>query len=145
MKKKFFSVNINASKEKIWDILWSKGSYEEWTAVFAAGSTAVTDWQQGSKVLFTDGKGEGMVGRIAERRNNEYLSIEHLGMSKNGKEILEGPEVDPWKGAHENYTLKEQNGVTTLDVDMDMTTDMEAYFDKTWPKALDKVKEMAEA
>ena len=145
MKKKFYSAAIHAPKEKIWDILWGKGTYEEWTSAFAEGSTADTDWQQGSKVIFLDGKGEGMVGRIDKRTDNEYLSIEHLGIFKNGKEILEGPEVDPWAGAHENYTLKEENGITTLDVDMDITTDMEAYFDKTWPRALDKLKEMAEA
>jgi len=144
MKKQQYSAVIKAPKEKLWNILWGKGTYEQWTAVFSEGSTAVTDWQQGSKVLFLDGKGEGMVGKIAERRENEYLSIEHLGIVKDGKEITDGPEVNPWSGAHENYTLKEENGTTTLEVDMDITDEMKDYFDNTWPKALDKLKEMAE-
>lgn len=145
MEKKFYSASINAPKEKVWETLWSKGSYEAWTSIFAEGSTAVTDWQEGSKVLFTDGKGSGMVAKIAKRRENEYLSIEHLGMLKDGTEIMSGPEVESWSGAHENYTLKEENGVTKLDVDIDITDDMIAYFDETWPKALDKLKEIAEA
>lgn len=145
MEKKIYSTTINASRQKVWHTLWTKGSYEQWTAVFAEGSTAETDWQEGSKVLFTDGKGSGMVAKIAERRDNEYLSIEHLGMLKEGEEITSGPEVESWSGAHENYTLKEENGTTNLVVDIDITDDMIKYFDETWPKALDKLKELAEA
>ena len=145
MEKKIYSTTINASREKVWKTLWTKGSYEAWTAVFAEGSTAETDWQQGSKVLFTDGKGSGMIAKIAEKKENEYLSIEHLGILKDGKEIMEGPEVEPWSGAHENYTLSEDNGSTKLVVDMDITDDMKDYFDKTWPKALQNLKELAEA
>jgi hypothetical protein len=145
MKKRQYNVAIKAPKEKVWDILWGKGTYEEWTAVFAEGSTAETDWQEGSKVLFHDGKGEGMLAKIAKRRDNEYMGLQHLGMVTKGKEITEGPEVDSWKGAEENYTLTGENGSTQLQVDIDITEDMLDYFDKTWPKALDKLKQMAES
>lgn len=144
MIKRQYSASIKAPREKVWDILWGKDSYEEWTAVFAEGSTADTDWQEGSKVLFHDSKGDGMIAKIAKRIDNEYMGILHLGMVIKGKEITEGPEVDSWKGAEENYTLKEENGQTHLQVDIDITEDMLDYFDKTWPKAMDKLKEMAE-
>lgn len=145
MKKRQYNVTIKAPKEKLWNILWGKGSYEQWTAVFAEGSTADTDWQEGSRVLFHDGKGDGMVARIAKRRDNEFMGLQHLGMVIKGQEITEGPEVDSWKGAEENYTLTEDNGSTHLQVDIDITDDMLDYFDKTWPKAMDKLKQLAEA
>ncbi len=145
MKKRHYNVTIKAPKEKLWNILWGKGSYEQWTAVFAEGSTADTDWQEGSRVLFHDGKGDGMVARIAKRRDNEFMGLQHLGMVIKGQEITEGPEVDSWKGAEENYTLTEDNGSTHLQVDIDITDDMLDYFDKTWPKAMDKLKQLAEA
>jgi uncharacterized protein YndB with AHSA1/START domain len=145
MKRQNYNASIKAPKEKVWDTLWGKESYKQWTAAFAEGSDAITDWKEGSKVLFTDGKGEGMVARIAKRIDNEYLSLQHLGMLKDGKEITEGPEVEGWAGAEENYTLKEENGITKLDVDIDLTDKWLDYFNKTWPKALDKLKELAES
>lgn len=145
MKKRQYSAVINASREKLWNILWNKKSYEEWTSVFAEGSTVVTDWQEGSKVLFVNDKEEGMVAKITKRIDHEYMGLQHLGMVMGGKEIMEGPEVDGWKGAEENYTLTETSGGTSLKVDIDITDDMLGYFDETWPKALEKLKSMAEA
>ena len=40
--------------------------------------------------------------------------------------------------------MKTINGKTELIVDMDITDDYKDYFEKTWPKALTKVKELAE-
>jgi hypothetical protein len=44
----------------------------------------------------------------------------------------------------ENYTLTDENGKTRLAVDMDITDEYKDYFLKTWPVALEKVKELAE-
>ena len=144
MTKQEFKTTINAPKEKVWDTLWNDSTYPEWTSVFAEGSRAETDWKKGSKVLFTDGKGSGMVSRIADNRPNEYMSIEHLGYLKDGKEDLESEDVKKWAGAHENYTLKNVDGKTELIVDMDITDEYKDYFIKTWPVALEKLKEIAE-
>ncbi len=145
MERIHFTVNINAPKEKVWDILWTKGKYEAWTTVFAEGSTAITDWQQGSKVLFVDGSsGNGMVSRIEEKRENEYMSFTHLGEIKDGVEDTTSEKVKAWNGAKENYTLTENNHATTLDVEMDISPDYKDYFLTTWPKAMQSIKTMAE-
>lgn len=144
MEKHTFNVSINASPEKVWDTLWSDESYRAWTAVFAEGSTAVTDWKKGSKVLFVDGKGEGMVSTIVENKPNEFMSIKHLGTIKDGVEDLESEQTLQWAGALENYTLETKDGNTLLTVDMDITDEYKDYFLTTWPKALDKVKQLAE-
>lgn len=144
MVKKEFKITINSPREKVWDTLWNDSTYREWTSAFSEGSRAETDWKKGSKVLFLDGKGEGMVSRVAENIPNEYMSIEHLGYVQGGKEITDGPEVQAWAGAHENYTLKNNGGKTEVIVDMDITDQYLDYFEKTWPKALEKLKEVAE-
>jgi len=145
MERKSFSISVNASREKIWDVLWSDSSYRQWTSVFAEGSRAETDWKKGSKVLFHDGKGDGMVSTIIENIPNEYMSIKHLGEVKNGIEDTTSEKVKQWAGAMENYTLKEVNGKTELTVDMDIAEEYKDYFLTTWPKALEKIKELAEA
>jgi ligand-binding SRPBCC domain-containing protein len=143
MEKLNFSTTIHAPKEKVWSVLWDKDSYPKWTSVFAEGSDAISDWEEGSKILFVSG-GEGMVSRIETKRPNEFMRFEHLGMIKDNVEDTESEEVKKWAGAMEAYTLREENGKTLLAVDMDITPDFKDYFLTTWPKALEKVKELAE-
>jgi len=45
-------IDINATKEKVWDILWNDATYTQWTSIFCEGSHAVSDWKEGSKILF---------------------------------------------------------------------------------------------
>ena len=144
MEKKQFKIEIAAPKEKVWKILWGDNTYPVWTAAFAEGSQVETNWEEGSKVLFLDGKGEGMVSTIAKKIPNEFMSFKHLGTVKNGVEDLHGEKTKEWSGALENYILKTRDGKTELVVDMDMTEEFKDYFTNTWPKALDKVKQLAE-
>lgn len=145
MKREQYRATINAPKEKVWETLWSEETYPKWTAVFSEGSRAETDWKQGSKVRFLNGEGEGMVSRIVHNVPNELMSIEHLGIvQRNGNEILEGEKVRPWAGAMENYQLQMTAGKTELKVEMDVADEYEDYFQKTWPKALKKLRQLAE-
>jgi Activator of Hsp90 ATPase homolog 1-like protein len=151
MEKMNFNVVINASPEKVWKVLWTDDTYRKWTSAFAAGSYAVTDWKQGSKVLFLDGSGHGMVSKIAENRPNEYMTIEHLGEVKDGIEDTSSDRIKQWAGSHENYTLKKINlpagqaGVKTeLSIDMDITDEFKEMFSKIWPVALANVKKLSE-
>jgi Activator of Hsp90 ATPase homolog 1-like protein len=145
MEQLHYSVNINAPREKVWDTLWATGKYEKWTEVFSEGSTVETDWQEGSKVLFTDGKGSGMVSKIAANKPNEFMSFTHLGEMKDGVEDTTSEKVKQWQGCTESYTLTENNNVTKLEVDMDITPDFKDYFEKTWPKAMEAIKTLAES
>ena len=145
MEKLHFKTLINVPREKVWSVLLDDATYREWTADFMEGSYAVTDWQKGSKALFLGPGGkDGMVSRIAENLPNEFLSIEHLGEVKDGVEDTTSEKVQQWAGAHENYTLKDVDGQTELLIDCDMADDYVEMFNEMWPKALDKVKEIAE-
>ncbi|MDO6434083.1 SRPBCC domain-containing protein [Flavitalea sp. BT771] len=144
--EKEFKITIDAPREKVWNALWKNESYQQWTAPFAAGSRAETDWKKGSKVLFLDGKNSGMVSTIVDNKPNEFMSIRHLGIINNGVEDLDSAESRQWAGALENYTLRTVNGKTELIVDMEgnIPEAFVDYFVQTWPKALEKLKEIAE-
>ncbi len=144
MEKLNFKTTIAATPEKIWNILWDDETYRKWTSAFSEESHAVTDWKEGSKVLFLDGNGQGMVSRVAENRPNEYMSIEHLGEVKDGVEDTTSERVKQWAGARENYTLKKVNGKTELLIDMDINDEFKEMFSNIWPKALENVKNLAE-
>ncbi len=144
-----FKIEINAPREKVWDVLFGEKTYPIWTKAFSEGSNVETDWKKGSKALFSDGSGKGMVSRIAENVPNEFMSIEHLGMFDNGVEDYDSEHVKMWAGAKENYTLTDLDGKTDLLIYMEMD-DSEAnkpmidMFADMWPKALASVKELAE-
>ena len=144
MEKLSFKTTIDAPRETVWNILWNEQTYREWTSVFSEGSTVETDWKEGSKILFLDGKGEGMVSRIARRKENEFMSFEHLGEVHKGAEDVDSEKVKAWAGAFENYTLKARDGKTDLTIELDITDEFKDYFRDTWPKALDKLKSLAE-
>ena len=144
-----FNIEIKASREKVWDVLFGEKTYPLWAAAFSEGSMAKTDWQKGSKALFVDASNRGMVSKIVDNVPNEYLSIEHLGMYDNGVEDYESEEVKTWAGSKESYTLTEADGKTNLSIFMEMdesekNKDMIAMFGEMWPKALTKVKELSE-
>lgn len=147
MKSTQYKIRIDAPKEKVWNILWGDNTYSQWTAPFAEGSKAETDWKKGSKVLFLDGKGQGMVSTIVDKKPNEFMSFKHLGVVKDGVEDVDSPSSQEWAGGLENYTLKSVDGGTELVVDMsanNIPQEFVDYFEKTWPIALNKLKELSE-
>lgn len=144
MQKINFLIEINAPKKKVWKILWDEATYTKWTSVFCEGSHAITDWKEGSKVLFLDGKGSGMVSKIEMKKPNKFMSFKHMGEVKNGVEDTTSEKVKQWAGALENYTVTEAGGVTTLTVEMDIVDDYKDYFMKTFPGGLQLIKLLSE-
>ena len=143
-----FETLIDAKPEKVYRDMFDKNLYREWTAMFNPTSRYEGSWEKGSKILFIGedeaGKEGGMVSRIKENVPNRFVSIEHLGILQNGREITSGPEVEGWAGALENYTFTEVNNKTLLTVEMDSNQQFKSYFQETWPKALDKLKSICE-
>ena len=152
MKTIQFKTNINAPVAKVYNTmlgLENKSTYQAWTAEFNPTSTYEGNWKKGTKILFIgiDESGEkgGMVAEIVENTPNKFVSIRHIGILQGNKEITEGEDVEKWAGGHENYSFEENNGITTVTVDVDVIEDFEDYFYKTFPKALEKLKSLLES
>lgn len=145
MKKTQFSTSINAPKEKVWQILWNDATYPKWTAVFSEGSKAVSDWKEGSKILFVNENNDGMHSIIDKKIDHEIMNFTHLGMVKNGIELPEDEISKSWSGATENYRLSEANGTTILTVEMDIVEEYLDYFNEKFPLALDLIKKLSES
>ena len=151
MKKKQYTKEIQASAEKVFKTMLGIGNietYEKWTAEFNPTSTYEGNWEKGAKIYFigTDenGKRAGMVSEIADIIPFKFVSIRHYGILDGENEITEGPEVEKWAGSLENYALQEDDGLTTLTIEIDVAEDYLDYFDNTWPKALETLKALAE-
>lgn len=140
MKKLEFSIEIQASKEKVWEAMWKDEHYRNWTSVFMEGSYAESDWQEGSRIRFLTPDQNGMYGIIENLVPYEKMYFRHLG------EVKEGAEQDPTYGddAIERYDLVEADGKITVTATMNAPEEYLGYFANTFPKALEKVKEIAE-
>ena len=149
MQKIQYSVFINASREKVWDTMLSDVTYRAWTMPFHPGSYFKGDWSEGSKILFIGPNDEsddemGMVSRIAENRLHEFVSIEHLGIYKNGVEDTKSAEAKKWTPAFENYAFIDKDGGTEVQVEIDVIEEYKEMFEDMWPKALEILKELSE-
>ncbi|MDA3614415.1 SRPBCC family protein [Polluticaenibacter yanchengensis] len=151
MKKLQFKIEINAPAQKVYETmlgLKDKATYEYWVSAFNPTSTYEGSWEKESKIYFvgTDesGKKGGMVSEIEEHQPAKFVSIRHYGFLVGDTEVTTGEQVEKWAGGHENYTYQENNGTTTLTVDMDTIDEYLDYFEKTYPAALARLKEISE-
>lgn len=148
LEKLIFTSNINAPVTKVYEIMLAPDTYNEWTSMFNPTSNYEGSWEKGSKILFVgtgeNGEKGGMVSKIKENIPNEYVSIEHIGVLKGDEEITSGPEVEGWSGSHENYIFTPKEDGTQLTVELDAMQEYRSYFEETYPKALNKLKEICE-
>lgn len=151
MKKLEFDIKINAPVNVVYDKMLGLSNlknYEAWTAMFNPTSSYEGSWIKGNKIHFigVDDKGEkgGMVSEITENMPEKFVSIKHIGLLVAGKEILEGSDVEKWAGGLENYAFEEIDAITSVKIEVDVTEDFEDYMLETYPKALDKLKEICE-
>ena len=143
-----YATKIKASPQKVYTLMIDQNHYQEWAAVFSPGSRYAGNWEKCSRILFLgegkDGKAQGMMSRIRENIPFRFISIEHLGMIRDGEEVLTGKEVEDWHGATENYTFEETDEGTLLSVDLDAKEEYRDFFSETWPRALEILKHICE-
>lgn len=151
MKKIQFKKEINAAAQKVYETMLGlndKSTYQQWTSAFNPTSTYEGSWEKGSKILFVgvdeNGKKGRMISEIEENQPARFVSIRHYGFLDGDNEITTGAEVEKWVGGYENYSFAEDNGITTVTVDMDSIDEYLDFFNSTYPKALEKLKAISE-
>lgn len=145
MEKLVFNIDIRASKEKIWKVLWDDVTYRKWTSVFAEGSYAVSNWNEGDKIYFLGpGGADGMNSLIETKIPNEYMAFKHIGEIKNSKEVPPNEETEKWSGAMETYKLTQKGDVVNLHTEVDVIEKHIDYFNEAFPKGLEIIKELSE-
>jgi len=136
---------IDAPKQKVWDILWGKDTYGEWTKFFSPGSQMKSDWQVNGKTYFVNAEGEGMVSTIDSLDEPNQVIFKHLGMvDKEGTEDIESMEIKQWSGCFEKYILIDFDGKTKLHAEVQVEKEWHDHINTGFIKGLDVVKDLAE-
>lgn len=143
-----FTTLINSNKQHVWKVMLEDKTYRKWTTAFHEGSFYKGSWDKGSEIHFLgpdeEGNLAGMYSKIKENRLYDFISIEHLGMIRNGVVDTTSDEVKKWTPAFENYTFTEKGNQTELKVEIQVNTNYKAMFEEMWPKALKILKDLSE-
>lgn len=134
-----YQINIQASPEKVWDILWDKESYKNWASVFHEGTFYSGDLTEGEEVLFLVPEGHGMFSEVKKVRRFDEVTFLHLGEVENFQkgEII-------YENAYESYFLEETESGCLLKAALNCEDEYVDQMNKMFPAALQKVKELAE-
>lgn len=136
-----FSIDIKATKTRIWEALWDETHYRDWTSVFFEGSYAITDnWKEGSIVYFLSPDKSGVYSIIETHIPNKIMMFKHIGNVIDGKEQPIDDKTKTWSGATEIYTLTEGIDSITLTVEIDVLDEHLDLMRTQFPKALEKIK-----
>jgi uncharacterized protein YndB with AHSA1/START domain len=136
-----FSITIKASKENVWKTLWSDETFRQWANIIDEGTYMVGVLQEGNEIQFISGNGYGVTSLVEKLIPGDFLLIRHKADTQ---DVGQRAREDQWTGGKESYTLKEVDGFTTLTAIFDAPPELEDYFNETYPKAFEKVKELAE-
>ncbi|PQA93961.1 ATPase [Chryseobacterium shigense] len=140
-----YEIVINASLQRVWDVLWNPETYTEWTQFFGPGSVMKSDWKVGGKTYFLNAEGEGMVSTIDSIDEPSQIIFKHLGMvDKDGHEDIHSKEVIDWSGSFEKYILIDLNGKTKLHTEVQVEKEWREHLNTGFTKGLEVVKTLAE-
>lgn len=145
MQRHTYDITINAPRTTVWHTMLDPETYPQWASEFSPNSTYQGDWEQGSKIRFGDGSGYGLSSRIVENVPESRIEIEHLAALENGQEVPDSAASKAWNGAREIYEFTDTDGGTALHVETDISDRDAEMLDAAWPKALEKLKQLAEA
>ena len=142
MNEMQFSIEIAATREQVWDTLWRDETVREWASVIDPGTYMVGDLEVGNEVQFiSSSSGYGVTSRVEELVEGESVLLRHRADTQDDGTRARD---DEWTGGTERYDLAERDGLTTLTVTFDVPPELEAEFEVSYPKALQRVKALAE-
>ena len=134
-----YTIEIDATPEKVWTALWDETSYRQWTSAFTKGSFYVGTWEEESMMKFLDPENNGMFSRVLKNDPNKEMVFLHLG------EIFDGVEVpQDWGDATETYLLEETEEGTKLIARIKTSEEFKEFFEDKFPQALQNVKNLSE-
>ena len=142
MNQMQFTLDIKATKERVWNTLWQDETFRQWAGIIDPGTYMVGDLKEDNEIQFISSEnGYGVTSLVEKLTVNEFLLLRHRADTQEGGAQERAQE---WTGGKESYGLIQKDGTTTLNVAFDVPEEMEDYFKKNYPKALERVKELAE-
>ncbi|NJS41807.1 hypothetical protein HC766_05795 [Candidatus Gracilibacteria bacterium] len=99
-----FSIEIEASKEQVWSILWNDKTFRDWGNIIDEGQYMVGQLKEGNEIQFMSSSGYGVTSLVEKLIPNKFILFRQMADTMdNGKEERE----KEWTGGRESYKLEE--------------------------------------
>ena len=140
MQKLEFSVDINATADKVWQVLFEKDNNGVWLAALDEGTTFEGTWAEGSIMKFLDDKNNGMYNLVEKYVLHRELKMKHLGW------IVDG-QLNPmnWENSYVRYLLVTNEDGTLIKGEINSLDEFVSFFESKYPKNFLNIKELAES
>ena len=143
MERVRFAIEIKASREIVWNVLWKDETFRAWADIIDEGTFMKGALVEGRDVEFISSiNGYGVTSRVHMLRENEHVLFRH---QTDTMAFGDAARENEWTGGEESYTLAEKGEYTILTVDVDLPSDQVEIFRDRQPRALECVKQLAEA
>ncbi len=142
------SIEINAPKEKVWEVLWSDQTFRDWSGFIDEGTYMEGKLEEGNEINFI-GNSDGGVRYGVTSRVEKLVPNQHILFTRIADIVVKddgGIEKrdDQWTGGTERYDLEENNGKVTLSITQDVPDELVEYFNDKLPQALARIKVLSE-
>lgn len=139
MKLLEYTIQINTTAEKVWDVLFTQDNYKKWASAMNEGTYFEGTWEEGSIMKFLDPKNNGMYNLVEKNIPNKQLSMKHLGW------ILEGVLTPQnWEDSTLDYMLEPNENGTLLIGKVNSLDEFVDFFNSKYPKNFENIKNLAE-
>lgn len=142
MQSLTFQVQIKASAKTVWRVLWEDTTLRDWAGIVDPGTYMVGELVEGKTVQFNSAEGYGVTSLVAKVIPNEFVLFKHKADTKDSGQVLRDAQ---WTGGEESYTLTEEAGVTTVSLKFDVPEELVQVMNEVYPRALVRIKELAES
>ncbi|KIA83716.1 hypothetical protein OA84_09590 [Kaistella solincola] len=139
MKNLVFEQQINANREKVWEVLFTQDAYGKWSSAMNEGTYFEGDWSEASTMKFLDKSNNGMYNVVEKNNFPQQLSMKHLGWIMDGK-----PEPQDWEDSTVSYFLESNENGTLLTVKVNSLDEFVDFFRTKYPKNLELIKQLSE-
>jgi len=142
MKEQVYKIIINKPREVVWFTLWDDQSFRDWASFIDEGTYIKGEMKEGNEIQFISSvNGYGVTSLVTKLIPNEYVLFKHASDTQNiGTETRD----NQWTGGSESYSLIEIEGQTVLTIKSEIPEELIEIFNERLPKALQRIKELAE-
>lgn len=143
METHTFFITIQAGKQTIWNVLWEETSFQDWANLIDEGTYMKGTLKENRQVEFISAvNGYGVTSLVEELRPHEYIRFQHQAdTQESGSDVR----AEEWTGGTESYLLEDNEEGVKLSMTLTIPAHQLPVFSERVPKALARIKVLAEA
>ncbi len=133
-----YKIILNNNVEYVFDKLFDKAVYKEWTKVFSPGSNYSGTLAVGEEIFFHDADNNGMLSTVSKYKVNKVIEFTYLASVEDG-ERTEFKSNDNY----ERYTFTNlQDEMVMIDVELNIPDEYLEMFEDMWAKAIVEIQDI---